>query len=286
MCRRRGGMVAVLLLLCATLLATIACCGSSGEGAEPVFVRASLASRRFSLDNGLDVVLHPDPSFRSVAINVRYEVGSRHDPSERSGLAHLVEHLTFRTKPDGSHDVFTLLEQAGSSSHNAETSVDANSYHETVPSEALPIALFIEAARMARPLDGVDEEAFAMERSVVRNERRERIDNAPYGALDSAALYLLFEGSSYGLPTVGLPRDLERITLADARRFVSAYYRPNNATLVIAGGFDPRRVTALVHELFDAIPAAPLRNHGIVAEPTSSSASGCCHHCSPPRSRG
>lgn len=123
MCRSRDGVFAVLVLLFAALLATVACGGSSGAGAEPVFVRASLASQRFSLENGLDVVLHPDPSFRSVAINVRYEVGSRHDPSERTGLAHLVEHLTFRTKPNGTRDAFTLLEQAGSSSHNAETNV-------------------------------------------------------------------------------------------------------------------------------------------------------------------
>ncbi len=259
-----GRLLGILLLV--LTVCTIACGGSPGT---PVFVRARLDSKRFSLANGLEVVLHPDSSFRSVTVNVRYEVGSRHDPAGASGLAHLVEHLTFRTKPDGTHDAFTLLEQAGSSSHNAETTVDATSYYETVPAEALPVALFIEAARMARPLDGVDEAAFAIERNVVRNERRERIENVPYGNLDGLALFLLFEGSSYGTPTIGLAQELDRLTLEHARRFVSAWYRPNNATLVVAGGFDPLRVTALIHELFDAIPAARIANVGVVPDPTS-----------------
>ncbi len=237
------------------LAALLGCGGSSGA---PVFVRASLASHRFTLANGLDVVLHPDPSFRSVAVNMRYDVGSRNDPEGRTGLAHLVEHLTFRGKPDGKLDTFSLLEERGSTEHNATTSTDATCYFETVPSEELPLALFIEAFRMARPLDGVDEPVFAAETHVVRNERRQRVDNVPYGNLDAIATYLLLDGHAYGRPTVGFAEDLERLTLADAQKFVAQYYRPNNATLVIAGGFEPRRATALVHELFDAIPGAPI----------------------------
>jgi len=266
MVSRLGGF-RLLVLVLFVVIAALGCGGTSAG--EPIFVRASLASTRFSLENGLDVVLHPDPLYRSVAVNVRYEVGSRYDPTARTGLAHLVEHLTFRTKPDGTHDVLTMLERAGSSSHNADTTVDATSYYETVPSQSLPIALFVEAARMARPLDRLDEASFSMEQSVVRNERRERIDDVPYANVGDLAASVLFESSSYGMPTLGLPEDLDRITLADARRFVGRYYRPNNATLVIAGGFDPVRVTALVHELFDAIPPAPIPNAGVFPEPVS-----------------
>ena len=241
--------------------------GCGGTQAMPVFVRTNLAVERFSLDNGLNVVLHPDPTFRSVTVDMRYDVGSKHDPPGRTGLAHLVEHLTFRGKPDGKLDAFALLEQRGSRSHNATTTVDATSYYETVPSEELPIALFIEAARMARPLDGVDARSFEAERSVVMNERRQRRDNVSYGNLADYARFLLFEDQLEGRPTVGFAEDLERVTLEDAQTFTSFYYRPNNATLVIAGGFDPRRATALVHELFDAIPGAFLPKAASVGPP-------------------
>lgn len=260
--RRLLGLCFLVLLV----VATGACAGAPGTA---VFVRASLVAKRFTLANGLDVVLHPDATFRSVAVNVRYDVGSRHDPRNASGLAHLVEHLTFRGKPDGASDAYSLLEAAGSASHNASTSMDATEYYATVPADQLPLALFIEAARMARPLDGVDEEVFAAERSVVQNERRERVDNVSYGNLDLRAVYLLFEGDAYGIPTIGLEQDIGRLSLASARRFVSSYYRPNNATLVIAGAFDPVRTTALVHELFDAIPAAPVPRTRIVPDPSS-----------------
>lgn len=246
---------ALLLALVVLVVSTVACGGSSGT---PVFIRASLASQRFSLANGLDVVLHPDPSFRSVAVNVRYEVGSKHDPRGRSGLAHLVEHLTFRAKPDRALDAFSLLEQSGSATHNATTWTDATCYFESVPSEELPTALFVEAARMARPLDGVDDAAFAAERAVVLNERRQRIDNVPYANLEPLAKYVLLEHEPYGTPTVGFADELQRLRLVDAERFVATYYRPNNATLVVAGGFEPRRAAALIHELFDAIPGGPI----------------------------
>jgi zinc protease len=127
-----------------------------------------------------------------------------------------------------------------------------------MPGEELPLALFIEAARMARPLDGLDEAAFAAERSVVQNERRQRVDNVPYGNLDDLALYLLFHEHPYRTPTVGFAADLARATLADARSFATTFYRPNNATLVVTGGFDAKRATALIKELFGAIPAAAL----------------------------
>ena len=246
----------LLLALVVLVVSTMACGGSSGT---PVFIRASLASQRFRLANGLDVVLHPDPSFRHVAVNVRYEVGSKHDPPGRSGLAHLVEHLTFRTKPDRALDAFSLLEQSGSATHNATTWTDATCYFESVPSEELSTALFVEAARMARPLDGVDEAAFAAERAVVLNERRQRIDNVPYANLEPLAKFILLERGPYGTPTIGFANELERLRLVDAERFVASYYRPNNATLVVAGGFEPRRASALIHELFDAIPGGPIQ---------------------------
>jgi zinc protease len=252
------------------LLLLAACAGSSQSDA--VFVRASLKSTRFRLANGLDVVLHPDAAFRTAHINVRYDVGSRHDPVQRTGLAHLVEHLTFRSKPNGKADAFALLEEVGGLDVNASTNADATTYYVTVPAEALPLALFVEAARMARPLDSVDDASFAVERDVVKNERRERLDNVAYGNLDDVAIFALYEGA-YGLATIGIAEDLDRLTLTDAQTFVQEHYRPNNATLVIAGGFDPGRATELVHSLFDSIPARAIGKKGLLP-PARSRASG------------
>jgi zinc protease len=255
------------LLVLALAVVMSACAGSSAN--TSVKVQASVGVQRFTLPNGLDVVLHTDLTSREVAVNVRYDVGSRHDPDGASGLAHLVEHLTFRTRPDGAHDVSTMLERAGSTSYNATTSVDATCYFETVPTEELPIALFVEAARMARPLDGIDEDAFVVERNVVRNERQERHDNVPYGNLDDVATYLLFEGHSYGIPIGGIREDIDRLTLANARRFVATHYRPNNATLVIAGAFDAPRAATVVRELFEEIPGGPVPGTGVVPDAVS-----------------
>lgn len=252
----------VVAIVVAVLLMALGCSGS-GSGTEPTIVRPSLASTRFSLANGLDVVLHPVPLSRTVSVNVRYDVGSRHDPEGASGIAHLVQHLMFRTKLGGRGDPFAVYDELGGRL-DAATLQDVTGYLATITAEELPTAVFVEAARMARPLDGVDEPAFSAERDMVRKERFEGVDNVPYGDLDVLASSLLFDGGPYGRPIVGTPEDLARITLADARRFATAYYRPNNATLVIAGRFDPRATTALVHELFDAIPAAPLPGGGVV----------------------
>lgn len=247
-----------LLARIGVLLVLAVVVGACGGNGDHYVVHAHLEATRLALRNGLQVILHPDPSFRHVAVNVRYNVGARHDPSGATGLAHLVEHLTFRSKPDGSLDAFSLLEQSGSASHNATTSEDATDYYETVGSSQLPLALFIEAARMARPLDSVDDAAFRVERDVVRNERRERIDDVPYGELESIARYLLFDAGPYGTPPAGFAQDLERLTFAQAKSFVGSYYRPNNATLVIAGGFDVAQARWLVHRLFDSIPGGPI----------------------------
>ncbi|MBX3206371.1 MAG: insulinase family protein [Labilithrix sp.] len=265
---RRG---VALLLLALLVLAAGACAGRTGAsgGERAYFIRANLHSTRFTLSNGLDVVLHPDASFRSVTVNVRYDVGSRHDPPSSTGLAHFVEHLTFRSKPDGTHDLSALLARVGAVTHNATTTTDATEYYATVASSQLPLALFIEAARMARPLDGVDEQGALAERSVVRNERRERFSDVAYGELVLRAVHLLFEGDAYGTPTAGFAHDDERLSLSNAKRFVSAHYRPNNATLVIAGAFEPVSTAALVRELFGEIPAARVPRSRMLPPPSS-----------------
>ncbi|MBX3202144.1 MAG: insulinase family protein [Labilithrix sp.] len=261
----RRGIALLLLVLLA--LAAGACAGRTGERAY--FIRASLHAKRFTLANGLDVVLHPDASFRSVTVNVRYDVGSRHDPPGSTGLAHFVEHLTFRSTPDGTHDLAALLARTGALSHNATTTTDATEYYATVAASQLPLALFIEAARMARPLDGVDEQGALAERNVVRNELRQRHSDVAYGHLGLRAVHLLFEGDAYGAPTGGFAHEDERLSLASARSFVAAHYRPNNATLVIAGAFEPASTAALVRELFGEIPAARVPAPRMLPPPSS-----------------
>lgn len=260
---RRDSWVGVLLVL--LVLVSLGCAGQN----ETSYPRLPLPTTRFSLTNGLDVVLHPDPAFRFVSVDLRYDAGARHDPAGNSGLARLVEQLMFRSKV-GASGAFTTLTRTAWKRIDAQTNQDGTSYYETIAAEDLPTALFVEAARMARPLDGVDASTFAAELDNVRRQRVERIDGVPYGNFIAIACRYLFDGGPYGRPAEGLLEELDRLSLADAKRFVDAYYRPNNATLVIAGGFDPRSTTELVHRLFDAIPAARLPSAGTVSLARSS----------------
>jgi zinc protease len=262
-------MGARILFVLATLLAiALPACGPPRVEA-PVFIKANLDVQRIRLENGLDVVFHMDAAFHDVAVNVRYDSGSKDDFPRRSGLAHLVEHLTFRANADArGRDFFALLDEAGSSSHNAFTSRDATEYHEIVPASELPLALWIEARRMSRPLAGVTPEMFDVERRVVLNERRERYENVPFGSIESAALAALFpEWHPYHHAPIGESADLEAATLDDASAFVRTHYLPNNATLVIVGGFDARRAAELVRAYFGGIPGGAAAERKTVALP-------------------
>jgi zinc protease len=216
------------------------------------------------LDNGLEVILAPDSRLPLVSVSVVYHSGSASEPATRTGLAHLFEHLMFQGSshvPDEAH--FRLLAEAGSSDTNGETDFDLTHYDETVPSEALELALWLESDRMG--FLSLSQTTLDIQREVVRNERRENFDETPYGRVEEGVLSALFPASHpYSRGVIGSMAHLQEATLDDARRFFASHYSAQNATLALVGDFEPRAAMGLVTKYFGslpmraAIPRAPL----------------------------
>jgi zinc protease len=218
----------------------------------------SLTYERYTLPNGLEVILHEDHSVPLVAVNTWYKVGSGDERQGRTGFAHLFEHVMFmgsENVPEGQFDVW--LEAAGAQ-NNGSTTTDRTNYYEEVPSNALPLALWLDADRMGWLLPTMSQEKLDLQRDVVKNERRQSYDNQPYGRASetiSAALYP--PEHPYSWPVIGSMADLSAASLDDVKEFFRRWYAPNNATLAIAGDFDPAEVKALVQRYFGSIPRGP-----------------------------
>jgi zinc protease len=214
---------------------------------------------KYRLDNGLEVILAPDKRLPIVAVNIWYHVGAANEEPSRTGFAHLFEHMMFTgTKhiPNGLNE--RLLEGAGGVDSNASTSFDATNYFDTLPANQLALGLWSHADRMGYLLDTLDQKALANQQDVVRNERRETMENRPYGVADEALFHLLFpEGHPYRPAIMGSHADIQSARIADVRDFFKRYYRPNNATLVIAGDFDPANGRRLVQKYFGPFMRGP-----------------------------
>ncbi len=212
----------------------------------------------FSLANGLTVILHKDTSVPLVAVNVWYHVGSGDEQMRRTGFAHLFEHIMFmgsENVPVGAFD--TWLEGAGGN-NNGSTNGDRTNYYEWMPSNALPLALWLEADRMGWLLPTMDQKKLDLQRDVVKNERRQSYDNRPYGrAFETISAALYPERHPYHWTTIGSMDDLSAASLEDVKGFFRTYYTPNNATIAIAGDFDADSVKTLVTRLFSPIPRGP-----------------------------
>jgi predicted Zn-dependent peptidase len=210
---------------------------------------------RHQLANGLRVILSPDERAPVVAVNLWYDVGSKHEKPGKTGFAHLFEHMMFQGSEHvakGEH--FALVQGAGGTL-NATTWLDRTNYFETMPSHELELALWLESDRMASLLPAMTQEKLDNQRDVVKNERRLRVDNQPYGSWDEKIQSLVYpEGHPYHHPTIGSMEDLSAASLDDVREFFSTWYAPNNATLTIAGGFDPATALAMVERHFGPIP--------------------------------
>lgn len=224
--------------------------------------RAQLSRPIFErrLANGLRVVVCPDPAGSDVSLVVRYDVGSRDEPTSLEGLAHLVEHVMFtgsKHVPRGK--LAELLEQAGATNVNAATSMDATVYHETLPPERLELGLWLESDRMGYLLDSVDEGALRRARGEVLNEYRDRISQVALGAVTLIERTQLFPSwHPYHHLPVGTREALEHgITLADAQAFAATWYGPGNALVVIAGKVDAPAAMELVERYFGSLPARP-----------------------------
>ncbi len=210
------------------------------------------------LANGLEVVLHEDHSEPVVAVHVLYHVGSSRESHGRSGFAHLFEHMLFQGSAhveDDGH--FRRIQEAGGTL-NGTTNQDRTTYFETLPSNQLELALWLESDRMGFLLPAMTQEKLANQIEVVKNERRQSYENRPYGLVHETLLAALHPpGHPYSWPTIGSMADIEAATLEDVAAFFRRFYGPNNATLVLGGDLDPRSALELVERYFGSLPLAP-----------------------------
>ncbi|MEU6658544.1 pitrilysin family protein [Streptomyces sp. NPDC046821] len=216
---------------------------------------SGLKATEHTLANGLRVVLSEDHLTPVAAVCLWYDVGSRHEVEGRTGLAHLFEHLMFQgSKQVQGNGHFELVQGAGGSL-NGTTSFERTNYFETMPAHQLELALWLEADRMGSLLAALDDESMENQRNVVKNERRQRYDNVPYGTAFEKLIALVYpEGHPYHHTPIGSMTDLDAATLEDARNFFRTYYAPNNAVLSVVGDIDPEQALAWVDKYFGSIP--------------------------------
>lgn len=211
---------------------------------------------RFVLPNGLTVILHEDHSIPRVTVNVWYHVGSGRELPGRTGFAHLFEHIMFEGSgnvPEGKFDEW--LEAAGGD-NNGSTNTDRTNYYENLPGNALELALFLESDRLGYLLNAMSPEKVDGQRDVVKNERRQRYENQPYGMVWIVMSRNLYSPEHpYSWPTIGSMEDLSAASYDDVVHFFKTYYVPNNASIVIAGDIDPASAKLMAEKWFMEIPA-------------------------------
>jgi zinc protease len=260
---RVHALVVAVLLACATLVASsialAARAPASDAAAAPALRIPPIVYRERRLANGLQVISVASHASPTVSVQVWYHVGSRDDPQGRSGFAHLFEHMMFKGTTYLRAEQFDRLTEDVGGANNAGTGDDTTEYHEVVPSNHLETLLWAEAERMMNLK--IDEANFKSERAVVEEEYRQRVLAPPYGRLfDVALVAASYLQHPYKRPAIGNIDELEAATLADVVAFHARYYRPDNATLVVTGDFDPARLDAWVDKYFGPIPkpAEPL----------------------------
>jgi zinc protease len=238
------------------VLITIACLALGGRTALAQQPGLKVPYTQFTRPNGLNVILHEDHTTPTVAVNIWYQVGSAREKPGRTGFAHLFEHIMFEGSanvPEGKFDQW--LEAAGGH-NNGSTSLDRTNYIEDVPSSALELALFLESDRMGHLLAAMSPGKVDGQRDVVKNERRQRVENPAYGMASVILGENLYpKDHPYHWPTIGYMEDLTAASYEDVVDFFKTYYAPNNATLAIAGDIDPAGARALVEKWFADVPA-------------------------------
>jgi zinc protease len=210
-----------------------------------------------TLDNGLDVIVHEDHHVPIVAVNLWYHVGSKNEQPGRTGFAHLFEHLMFEGSEHQNSGYFAPLQAAGGQL-NGSTNADRTNYWEVVPTNAVDLALWMESDRMAYLLPALTKERFETQRDVVLNERRQNYENRPYGLALMAIVASIFPPDHpYNWMTIGSADDIRAMEFEDVREFFRTYYRPANASLVLAGDLATDRAFELADRYFGDIPAGP-----------------------------
>ena len=240
-------------IACLAGLGLLALTASPAPAAEALKVTPpKLEIKEHQLPNGLRVLLHEDHSVPAVNLQIWYHVGSKDERQGRSGFAHLFEHIMFKGSANVAAEEHKNFLSAIGGRYNAGTDFDSTSYYQTFPSNYLERLLWMEADRM-RSLD-ISEENFKSERDVVKEERRQRIENPPFGRLLEVVMANTYKTHPYRILPIGSMADLDAATLQDVRDFHKTYYVPNNATMVIAGDFDPAQTLRWVEQYFGPIP--------------------------------
>ena len=238
---------------------------SPGERALP-----PIPFTEFTLPNGLRVILHEDHSTPIVAVNVWYHVGSKNEQPGKTGYAHLFEHMMFQGSKGFDDDYFKALQEVGGTL-NGSTNADRTNYWEVVPSNFLERAVFLEADRMATLPDALTEAKLANQRDVVKNEKRQNYDNRPYGLVGAKIAEILYpETHPYHWLTIGSLEDLTAASMEDIKAFFRRYYTPNNASLAIAGDFNPAEARRFVEKYFGPVKRGPDVTPPVVTQPTLS----------------
>ncbi len=243
--------------------------------AAPAAARASSSAaaavqpEKFRLANGLEIILAPDHRLPLVAFNLWVHAGPRNEAAGQTGFAHLFEHLMFAgSKHIARGQADKLVDAAGGTDSNGSTSFDRTNYYFTLPANQFELGLWIKSDMLGYMIDQVDAVALFNQQDVVRNERRQTTENRPYGIVDEALYAALFPaGHPYRAAIIGSHVDIQSIQLEDVRAFAKTYYRPNNATLVLAGDFDRQRARELLQQYFGSLKAGPAVPPVVVAQP-------------------
>jgi zinc protease len=225
-----------------------------GANAQKTF---KLDYEKYTLKNGLQVILHEDKSDPIVAVSILFHVGSNREYPGKTGFAHLFEHILFQESQHVPQDQYFKLIQGNGGTLNGGTWEDGTIYFESVPSNALELVLWLESDRMGFLLPTVSYDAFQNQQNVVQNEKRQNYDNRPYGQTSYVIGKLLYpEGHPYNWTTIGALEDLQNATLKDVHDFYNKWYGPNNATLVVAGDFDEDQAMEWIEKYFGEIKSS------------------------------
>lgn len=255
---KRGLLVPLCYLISACTPAATVATGSGTNTVPAASVIPRIQFEKYTLPNGLEVILHEDHSTPIVTVNTWYKVGSGDEKPGRTGFAHLFEHIMFMGSENVPVGAFDKELEAAGADNNGSTTEDRTNYYENLPSNALALALWLDADRMGFLLPTMDKAKLDLQRDVVKNERRERVDNVPYGRGDEIILAALYPtGHPYSWSVIGSMADLSAASVEDVSQFFRTYYAPNNATLTVAGNFDPAEAKRLVQLYFGDIPRGP-----------------------------
>jgi zinc protease len=251
-----------LLLVVVVLGAVVGGAYYAGLNRAPAITETAIpriAVEKHTLPNGLEVLLVEDHRLPQVAVNLWYHVGPVNEEPGRTGFAHLFEHMMFqKSKHIPEDSFFQFLETAGASDVNGGTSYDYTNYYETLPSNQLELALWLESDRMGYLLDDVTAASFKNQQDVVRNERRQRVENSPFGIVQEAVTHLMYpKEHPYYADVIGSHADIQAAQLADVKNFFKQYYGPNNATLALVGDIKKADALKLVEKYFGAFKKGP-----------------------------